>query len=67
MDRIAAETDLDQAAKDWGNLDETILRDYAPIFPLLNEKAIFLVGKNVKGAFMHAFYGEPDVSALSVA
>jgi peptide/nickel transport system substrate-binding protein len=67
MDRIAAETDLDQAAKDWGNLDETILRDYAPIFPLLNEKAIFLVGKNVKGAFMHAFYGEPDVSALGVA
>jgi peptide/nickel transport system substrate-binding protein len=66
MDRIAAMTDLDAAAKAWGDLDETILKDYAPIFPLLNEKAIFLVGKNVKGAFMHAFYGEPDVSALGV-
>jgi peptide/nickel transport system substrate-binding protein len=67
MDRIAAETDLDKAAEDWGKLDETIIKDYAPIFPLLNEKAIYLVGKNVKGAFMHAFYGEPDISALGVA
>ncbi|HUR13975.1 MAG TPA: ABC transporter substrate-binding protein [Mycobacteriales bacterium] len=67
MDRIAALTDLDEAAKAWGDLDETIIKDYAPIFPLLVEKAIFIVGKNVKGAFMHSFYGEPDVSALGVA
>jgi len=67
MDRISAITDLDKAAEEWGNLDEKILKDYAPIFPLLNEKAIFIVGKNVKGAFMHSFYGLPDISALGVA
>jgi peptide/nickel transport system substrate-binding protein len=67
IDRIQAMTNLDEAAKAWGDLDEKIIRDDAPIFPLLNEKAIFLVGKNVKGAFMHAFYGLPDVVALGVA
>ena len=66
IDRISAITDQDKAAEEWGNLDKKIMQDYSPIFPLLNDKAIFIVGKNVKGAFMHAFYGEPDVSSLGV-
>ena len=66
MDRISALTDATAANQAWGNLDEKIMTDYSPIFPLLNDKAIFLSGSNVKGMFMHGFYGEPDVSALGV-
>jgi peptide/nickel transport system substrate-binding protein len=64
--RIQGLTDADEATKAWGDLDEKIMKEQAPIFPLLNDKAIFIVGKNVKGAFMHAFYGEPDMAALGV-
>jgi peptide/nickel transport system substrate-binding protein len=67
MDRISGITDADQAGKAWGDLDEKIMKDYAPIFPLLYDKAIFAFGKNVKGAYMHAFYGQPDMAALGVA
>jgi peptide/nickel transport system substrate-binding protein len=67
MDRISAITDQDESAKAWGDLDEKILRDHAPIFPLLYDKAIFVQGKNVTGAFMHAFYGQPDMAALGVS
>ena len=67
IDRISAITDQEEAAKEWGNLDEKMMKEYAPIVPLLNDKAIFLFGKDVKGAFMHAFYGEIDVCSVSVA
>jgi peptide/nickel transport system substrate-binding protein len=67
MDRINSLTDADEASKAWGNLDEKIMKEHAPIFPLLNDSAIFIIGKNVKGAFMHSFYGQPDMAALGVA
>lgn len=66
MDRIAALTDSTEANKAWGALDETIMKDHSPIFPLLNDKAIFLFGSSVKGAFLHGFYGQPDMVALGV-
>jgi peptide/nickel transport system substrate-binding protein len=66
MDRIAALTDAKAANKAWGDLDETIMEDFAPIFPLLNDKAIFLYGSSVKGVFLHGFYGQPDMAALGV-
>ncbi len=67
IDRIGAITDQEKAATEWGNLDEKIMKEQAPFVPLLNDKAIYLFGKNVKGAFMHAFYGEIDLSAVGVA
>jgi peptide/nickel transport system substrate-binding protein len=66
MDRISAITDQDQSAKEWGDLDEKILQDYAPIFPLLYDKSIFLFGSNVTGAYLHAFYGQPDMVSLGI-
>ena len=66
MDRISAITDQDAAAKAWGDLDEKIMRDDAPVFPLLYDKAIFIQGTGVTGAFLHAFYGQPDMVALGV-
>jgi peptide/nickel transport system substrate-binding protein len=66
MDRIAALKDVDEANKAWAALDKKILTDYAPIFPLLNEKQVFLFGKNVKGAYMMSLFGSIDLSNLSV-
>ncbi len=64
--RITGISDQAAAAKEWGKLDRKIMEEHAPIFPLLNDAAIYLVGSNVKGAFMHAFYGEPDLASLGV-
>ncbi|HUR51727.1 MAG TPA: ABC transporter substrate-binding protein [Mycobacteriales bacterium] len=66
MDRIAAMDNLEEANKAWAALDKKIMTDFAPIFPLLNEKAIFLAGKNVKGAYMMSLFGSIDLSNLSV-
>jgi peptide/nickel transport system substrate-binding protein len=66
IDRISEITDQDKALKEWGDLDQKMMKEQAPIVPLLNDKAIFLFGKNVKNAFMHAFYGQIDISAVGV-
>jgi peptide/nickel transport system substrate-binding protein len=66
IDRIQAITDQEKAATEWGNLDEKIMEDYAPFVPLLNDKAIYVFGKDVKNAYIHAFYGEPDMASVGV-
>ena len=66
IDKISAMTDLKAVATAYGDLDEKIMKDDAPIFPLLNDKAVYLYGGSVTGAFLHGFYGEPDMIALGV-
>jgi peptide/nickel transport system substrate-binding protein len=66
IDRISSLTDADEANKAWGELDEKIMKEFAPIFPLLNDKAIFLYGSNVTGTYLHGFYGELDMVSLGV-
>lgn len=66
IDRISAITDQSKAATEWGNLDEKIMTDYAPFVPLLNDKAIYIFGKDVKNGYIHAFYGEPDMASIGV-
>ncbi len=64
--KIQSNTNLEDAAKAWGDLDETMMKDQAPIVPLLNDKAIFVYGSGVKGAFLHGFYGYIDIAAVGV-
>ena len=66
IDRIGTLTDTDAANQAWGDLDEKLMTDFAPILPLLNDKLIFLSGSNVKGSYVHGFYGAPDLASLSV-
>jgi peptide/nickel transport system substrate-binding protein len=66
IDEISKMTDLDKANEEWAKLDKKIMTDLSPIFPLLNEKAIFLAGSQVKGAYMMALFGSIDLSNLSV-
>ncbi len=66
MDRISALTDKKEADKAWGDLDERIMKD-APWVPLLYGRIVYLHGDKVKGAYLHAFYGDFDLVSLSVA
>ena len=50
IDEIGAMTDLAAANKQWGDLDEAILK-LAPIVPLNVEQAVYLPGSNVAGLF----------------
>ena len=67
IDAANAETDLTKQAAMWGDLDELIVKDKAAIIPLIWGTTNQLVGSKVKGAFLHAFYGEIDMATLSVA
>lgn len=66
IDRIGNMKNVDEANKAWAALDKKIMTELSPIFPLLNEKAIFLVGKNVKGAYMEGLFGSVDLCNLAV-
>jgi len=61
------ETDLTKQAKLWGDLDEMITVDKAAYVPLIWGKTNAISGSKVKGIYLHAFYGELDMAALSVA
>jgi len=65
MDRISAITDVNQQAKEWGNLEKKIM-EQAPIIPLLYLAGVLLRGTKVGGAYLHAYYGQYDVVSLSV-
>ncbi len=67
IDAANAETDLTKQAALWGDLDEMVVKDKAAIIPLIWGTTNQMVGSKVKGAFLHAFYGEVDLATLSVA
>ena len=67
IDRINAMTDIGAAAKAWGALDETILKEQAPMIPLVVEKQAYLRGTEVTGAYLSSFYQGPDLISLGVA
>jgi peptide/nickel transport system substrate-binding protein len=66
INKANQETDLDKAAKLWGDADEAAVKAAAAV-PTLWSKTTQMYGSGVKGAFLHSFYGEIDVNALSVA
>ena len=67
MDEINAMTDVDEANKAWGALDEQIL-ELAPAVPLLFEKTVMVVGSNIAGAYSHAgFSGGIDYVSVGLA
>ncbi|PZS25359.1 MAG: ABC transporter substrate-binding protein [Pseudonocardiales bacterium] len=65
IDRISAIRDPKQQAPEWSKLDEQIM-GLAPIVPLLYNAGIHVRGSKIRGAYLHAFYGEWDVVSLSV-
>lgn len=65
MDRINAITDPKLQAPEWGKLDEQIMKA-APIVPLIYNAGIHLRGSQVRGGYLHAYYGQWDLVSLSV-
>jgi peptide/nickel transport system substrate-binding protein len=66
IDRIYSIVDPKAQAPEWGSLDEKIMA-LAPIVPLMYNAGIHVRGSNVKGAYLHAYYGEWDLVSLSVS
>ncbi|MCU1592244.1 MAG: bldKB [Frankiales bacterium] len=65
MDRILLETNLEQAAKDWGALDKKIM-EKVPYIPRLYDKATTLHGPKVGGVFLSKVLGEPSLNGVYV-
>jgi peptide/nickel transport system substrate-binding protein len=58
FDRILAMDPADQA-KEWGNLDERIMKDLAPAVPLYVDVGYYLHGSKVGGLFVGSIFGYP--------
>ena len=65
MDRISAITDVTKQSTEWGNLDETIMKQ-APVVPLIAEKVVIMHGSKIKGAYLHNYFGQFDMVSMSV-
>jgi peptide/nickel transport system substrate-binding protein len=58
FDRVLAMDPADQA-KEWGNLDERIMKDLAPAVPLFVDVAYYLHGSKLGGVFVGSIFGYP--------
>jgi len=66
IDRISAETDSAQAAKDWAALDKKIMETDAPMIPTFNNRNYTLFGSKVGGAFLSSAYGATSLNNVFV-
>ena len=55
-----------EAAKGWAELDEEIMRKYAPLVPLTYERNYTLIGSKVGGAFLSDSYGATSLLNIFV-
>ena len=65
IDEAMQESNIERQWKLWGELDSKISQKAASI-PIIYSNAIRLHGSNVSGAFIHAGFGMPDLSALGL-
>ena len=66
IDAALAETDPAREAALWGDLDEKI-QEKAVAIPIMFDRAIYLVGSNVLGGYLHPAFSEPDITSLGLA
>jgi peptide/nickel transport system substrate-binding protein len=66
IDRISAETDSAQAAKDWAALDKKIMETDAPLIPTINDSNYTLFGSKVGNAFLSSAYGVTSLNSIYV-
>jgi peptide/nickel transport system substrate-binding protein len=57
IDRIRTVTDLDRAAQAWGDLDEKIMREHAPLVPVYYDRTITVNGGGIGGTYLHEILG----------
>ncbi|MGB9377081.1 MAG: ABC transporter substrate-binding protein [Mycobacteriales bacterium] len=59
FDRVLKLDPADQA-KDWGKLDEKIMKDLAPAVPLYVDVGFYLTGSKLSGIFLSSIFGYPS-------
>lgn len=66
IDAARKEADINAQYRMWGEVDQKIMESGAMI-PLIYMRALRMIGSNVRGAFIHPQYGQPDVCAMGLA
>ena len=66
IDAANKETDPTKQSELWGDADEIAIKKL-PLVPLIYGKTTQMWGSKVKGAYLHAFYGEIDLATVSVS
>ena len=66
LDRLAAVTDRPTAATEYGDLDQQIMIEHAPLIPTVYAKAFLLRGPAVGGTFLSGLFGRPNLTGVYV-
>jgi peptide/nickel transport system substrate-binding protein len=66
IDQIAVITDPKKQGAAWGDLDEEIMRDYAPIIPETYQRRFYMYGSKVGGTLFDPLFAGPILYKLYV-
>jgi peptide/nickel transport system substrate-binding protein len=66
LDRIAAEPDPQKAAEAYMALDERVMRDFAPLVPVMNRHRFNLRGSRIGGGYLSRPWGQPSLQNVYV-
>lgn len=64
--RLGALTDRTLAGVGYGNLDEKIMKEYAPIVPVYYDRWYSLVGSKIGGAYLSSLWGAPSLQNVYI-
>jgi len=66
LKQLREATDRGKVASEYGDLDEMIMKNYAPSIPLRNLRNFFIKGPKVGGAFVSPLYASFDITGIFV-
>jgi peptide/nickel transport system substrate-binding protein len=66
LKRLREASDRGSVAADYGNLDEKIMRDFAPIIPLRYLRNFFIAGPNVGNVFLSPLFAHYNLTGAYV-
>jgi peptide/nickel transport system substrate-binding protein len=64
--RLASLPNRTEAGVGYGNLDEKIMKEYAPLIPVYYDKSYSLFGSKVGGAYLSGLWGSPSLQNVYV-
>jgi peptide/nickel transport system substrate-binding protein len=66
LDRIAAESDTQKAAEEYMALDERVMRDFAPLVPIMTRHRFVLAGSKIGGGYVSLTWGQPSLQNVYI-
>jgi peptide/nickel transport system substrate-binding protein len=66
LDRIATEPDQQKAAEEYMALDERVMRDFAPLVPVMNYHRLILTGSKIGGSYLSRPWIQPSLQNIYI-